>query len=745
MIRDKINRFGSFLCGIILILVGLLIYSNNYQCSWHFDDLSYIVNNPTIRNLTDFWSIWERLSAPGRTVVLYSFALNYHFGKTEILGYHVVNNAIHIISSVLIYWMTLQLLQTPRVRLLNVFKNLKVFALFVALVFLTHPIQTQAVTYICQRFASLATLFYIASISFYLKGRLGIKNKFVFFVLSAMAAVLGMFSKQITITLPITILLIERLFFRVDCSRGKINWKIIIPVFLFLLIIPALYSFNVKDILSISHKSSGSFQGDVVDAYHYPLTQLRVIPTYIRLLFFPIGQNLLYDFPTSKSFFEWKTFGGFVFISFILVIGYKIRKTKPLLTFGIFWFFLTLLVESSFIPIRHVIFEHRVYLPSIGYAIFLVCAGYVLLKDQKKVIVSLSVFVLVFSYLTYQRNKVWKNEFTLWADVKTKSPHQMRPYLNTGIAYSEKGDFEKAIYEFNIALEKEPRSILVLNNKGIVYTKQHLFDLAILEFNKALEIDQKWAEVWNNRGDAYRHKAEYQQALNDYNKALEINPKSYRTLSNRGVVYSHLAQNELALQDFNNALLIDPDFIEANQNRGNLYGMLEKYELAIKDFTKVIDINPTIPQVYNNRGNAYRRLDKYKLAFDDYSKAIELNPQFYEGYNNRGVIYRHWKKNDLALDDYSKAIALNPDYVKAYNNRGNLLKEQGDFSLALKDFDTALGIEPENKIVYYNRAKTLIGQKDFKSALHDAQRSKDLGYQPADELIKQLNQVVNAR
>lgn len=737
----KIYRRLSFLSIALLIAGGLLIYSNTYSCSWHFDDMSYIVNNPTIRTLADMPSIWNRLSAPGRTVVLYTFALNYHFGKTDVFGYHVVNNMIHIITAVLVYWMSAQLFKTPRIQYLNMAKHRNMLSLFAALIFLSHPIQTQAVTYICQRFASLATLFYVASVCFYLKGRLSTKGVTAWFILCSLAALLGMFSKQITLTLPVSIILVEWLFFSTaDPRKGRINLRLMIPLLAFLLIIPALYSFNARGILSISHASSGSFPGDRVDVYSYPLTQLRVIPTYIKLLFFPVGQNLIHEFPTSKSFWEWKTAGGFIFIVAILAGAYKLRKKMTLLSFGIFWFFLTLSVESGVIPIRHVIFEHRVYLPSVGFSIFLVYAAYAVFKNQTRMMVALSVFVLTLSCLTYQRNKVWLNEFTLWADVKRKSPNEMRAYLNTGIAYTQREEYGKAMKEFDKALELSPRSVMVFNNKGLVYTKQHLFDEAIMEFNKALAVSPVWEEVWNNRGDAYRHKSEYEAALADYNKALDINPGLYRALSNRGVMYTHLGRHDLALADFNQAIRTDPDFIEAYQNRGNLYGITKKYDLAVKDFTKAIQAAPDTPQLYNNRGNAYRYLSEYELAFQDYTKAIELDPSFSEGYNNRGVIYRHWKKMDQALNDYNKAIALNPVYVNAYNNRGNLFQQQGQYGLALEDFNTALSIEPDNKIVYYNRAKTRIGQKDFANALKDARQAEELGYSPAGAMIKQLNQ-----
>ncbi|MBZ0166377.1 MAG: tetratricopeptide repeat protein [Candidatus Omnitrophica bacterium] len=734
---------------LFIILVGLLAYSNNYRNGWHFDDQSYIVQNPTIRTLDNFEGMWNRLTAPARVVVLYSFALNYHFGNTDVFGYHVVNNTIHILTALFVFGMVWLLLQTPRMRATALARGQLFIALFTALVFVSHPLQTQAVTYICQRFASLATLFYMAGIFFYLKGRLSARGKTLYFLSAAAATLLGMFSKQIVLTLPVAILLIEWLFFlRSDPQSGTgkgISWKVLIPILLFLLIIPALYSFRATNILSITHKSSGSYRGDLINSQSYALTQLRVIPTYLRLLVLPIGQNLLYDFPTSKSLWEGKTLAGLLMILIVLGVGFLIRHRQPLLAFGIFWFFLTLSVESSIIPIRHVIFEHRVYLPSIGFCLFLTAWLFTILQDRRRTTAILTVIVITLAVLTFERNKVWRDEFTLWEDVKVKSPHKMRPYLNTGIAHSEKGELDRAIADFKIALEKVPRSIMALNNLGVTYTKQKKFDEALDVYDQALKINDRWEEVWNNRGDVYRHRGQYAEALENYNRSLEINPQMHRTLSNRGVVLAHLGQTEKALQDFDRALTIAPGFIEAHQNRGNLFGQMRRYEEAAADFSVVISANPTVPEIFNNRGNAYRRLKQYDKAFHDYNAAIALDPEFAQAYNNRGVVYRQWEKYDLALRDYDTALRMNPDYVTAYNNRGNLLKVQGRYGDALEDFNTALKIEPENHVVYLNRAKTHLSQRDFEAALRDAEIAQHLGSGQAVPLVMNLRKVLDAK
>jgi len=149
---------------IIFIGLGIAIYSNAFHSEWHFDDLGYILHNSDIRNIADIKAIWTAYPNSARFVPYYTFALNYHFHQYDVFGYHVVNVMIHLITALLVWWMATLILATPRLHATEVGQNQKGIAFFAALIFLVHPIQIQAVTYITQRFASLATLFYVLSI-----------------------------------------------------------------------------------------------------------------------------------------------------------------------------------------------------------------------------------------------------------------------------------------------------------------------------------------------------------------------------------------------------------------------------------------------------------------------------------------------------------------------------------------------------------------------------------------------------
>jgi len=613
MVLPTLRILKSF----VLVSLGLLIYSNTFDSSFHFDDIYFIVRNPDIKHLSNIQAIWNALSLPSRFVTFFSFAVNYHFHHLNVFGYHVVNFLIHIINAHLVWWFVTLTFETPKFRDEIILEHKELMAYSMAVLFLVHPVQTQAVTYITQRFASLATLFYLLTCCLYIKGRLS-ANK-AFYGGALMAATLGMFSKEITITLPVMIFLFD-FFFLAGQKKMKYVW---IAVAVVALIIPAIYSFNFKNILAIEH-SSGSHPGDFINSRSYFLTQFSVITTYIRLLFLPVQQNLLYDYPISSSLFEITTFFSFLLLLSLLLLAVFLFKRHRLISFGIFWFFVTLCVESTVIPIRHVIFEHRVYLPSFGFLLVISSGIYYLIDDKKSLAIALIGVIGLLSLMTFQRNKVWKDGISLWSDVAKKSPYMLRPHLNLGVAYMESGEAEKAIEQYN----------------------------------KALDIDSEYAEAYNNRGVAYLRMEKYEEALDDFNQAIRLNPTYLNAFHSRGALFNKLRMFDLALADYNKAIELNPGHPESFNDRGSIYYHRQEYEKAISDFTKAIFYDQGYAAAYNNRASVYNLLEKYDLALVDFNKAIDIRKDFAEAYYNRSFTYYSIGKNEKALADAYKAQKL---------------------------------------------------------------------------------------
>jgi len=469
-----------------IILLGFLIYSNTLQSSFHLDDINSIENNLAIRNIWNLQAIWNFW--PARFITYLSVAFNYHLSQLNVFSYHIFNLAVHLISGILVWWLMLLTFSTPAMKAQKIAKHAKLMAFFAGLAFLTHPLQTQGVTYIIQRAASLATLFYLLSLSLYVKFRLlsqqresPVVSRF-FYGGSLIAAVMAMFTKEMAITLPFTVLLYEACFLK---TKEKFNWKYRVPFFLTLLIIP-LTMFLTKYVDFIGMKRiSGEFPN--ISSWRYLLTQFSVSVTYLRLLVIPINQNLDYDYPVAKNLLELPSLASFILLVLILIIAIKIFSKYRLISFGIFWFFLTLLPESSVIPIKDVIFEHRLYLPMVGFSFVLASSIYYIFENKafKSMVIFLLIIISGYALLAYKRNFIWKDELTLWDDVVRKSPNKTMPYYNRGTAYAKQRNFTQAISDFTKAIEIYPNYTEAYYNRGIAFYGIKEYDQAWLDVHKA--------------------------------------------------------------------------------------------------------------------------------------------------------------------------------------------------------------------------------------------------------------------
>lgn len=581
-INHFIKKNSNAIIPILIAVLTVLIYSNTLSSSFHFDDIRNIEQNDKLLRLSNFLNI-----SGTRYVGELSFALNYYLGKFDVLGYHIVNLIIHILNSILVWRLVNLTFKTPVMGKTAVNQQLNsLIALSSALIFVAHPIQTQAVTYIVQRFASLATLFYLLSIVLFVKWRLsvGFRYRAVFYIFSLLSAVVAMKTKEISFTLPLIIFIYEFAFFR--DVRGILRRTFtLIPYLLTILIIPL-------SMIGIA-KPVGEIVGDVgrvaqetekISRASYLLTQFRVIATYIRLLFLPVDQNLDYDYPIYHSFFTPVVFLSFLFLLFIFGIGvYLFMRSRRggngyamIASFGIFWFFITLSVESSIIPISDVIFEHRLYLPGIGAVVAISTAilyGVEYLKKQAGMdsgssslyvsCVVIFAMVLPLSFATHQRNRIWKDEITLWRDVVIKSPLKARAHNILGNVYNNMEHSEDAIEEFRTAIRLRPEHAETHYNLGLAYDKTGRTEEAMEELRTAIKLKPDYPEAHNNLGVIYAKKGRREDAMEEFKTVIKINPLFAEAHNNLGFIYNEMNQKEKALVEVKIALEIRPDDPEA--------------------------------------------------------------------------------------------------------------------------------------------------------------------------------------
>lgn len=548
---------------LLIVSVIITIYSNTLSAEFVFDDYKTIINNRLVRevNLQNLWK-----SNPRRFVSYISFAINYQMGGLEVFWYHATNITIHLLTGISLFVFLKLLIKTPLLR--EKFKIYKKLPFLVSLIFVVHPVQTQSVTYITQRMASMAALFYILALTFVLKASLIRQNqpthkkdfwgnaKFSAFIISSVIfSIMAFLTKENTYTLPIAILLIQYLFFS-SSLKGLLKKSLVAaPILVIALLIASasytrwiqLGELNWKALLSTQtlYNPLGILSGF---SWSYLLTQFKVIIYYIKVLFLPISQNLDYDFPMSKSILEPATFISLSLILTIIFAAIFLLKKYRLITFGVLFFFLTLSIESSIFPLNDVIYEHRLYLPSMGAIIAVICiycefehfiAKHTRFTKIRKAsvirIFRLLIFsaILLLSIATISRNRIWNTQISIWADTIVKSPNKARPYNGLGIALAGRSQYELAAKAFEKAIEIRPNSEEYTNlGETLVQLGKNI--QAIEKFEKAVEIDPQNFDAYNSIGSLYLNVNKLDLAKTFFEKSIGFNkenPVAYTGLS----------------------------------------------------------------------------------------------------------------------------------------------------------------------------------------------------------------------
>lgn len=662
----------SFWQGLLAVVaLGVIIYSNTFSSTFHLDDATSIVENAKIRNLGDLSAMWK--DDQSRFVSYLTFALNYHYGELNVWGYHLVNLLIHLLTSSLVGFLTYLLLSSPAVADSEAAKNKKIIAIFCALLFVSHPLATQSVTYIVQRMASLTAMFYLLSLTLYVMARLGKQgglSRYLLFVGAVVAGLLALFSKENAFTLPFAVILIELFFLQTRQISIKFNdYRILLMLATILATFAYVFSkYSLTIFMPIPPAHGNTYS---ITPVNYLLTQFSVIIKYIQLLVLPIRQNLDYDYPPSESFFEAKTFLSFILLSGLLALAIYLFNKQRVLSFGIFWFFLTLSIESSIIPIEDLIFEHRTYLPSFGFFLILTTAVFTLIDSQKRqlTMIVLVCIVGINSVLAYQRNKVWKDPITLWTDVTGKSPNKARPFGSLGDAYRDAALWPKAISAYKRSVEINPKYATGQHNLGVAYSKILQWDNAYKAYTDAIEADQKYAKAYYNRGIASYNLEKNENAMRDYSKSIELDSTNKFAYYGRGSSYSRLAQWENAIKDYSKAIEIDSNFVDGYYYRSSAYIRLQQWDKVLDNLNKVLSLDPKRKNALYDRGIAHATLKKWDNAVADYTEAIKLDPKQAPYYINRGVVYGNIGQWALALKDYDQALIVDPVNTIAASNR----------------------------------------------------------------------------
>lgn len=614
MRRQTGRMRGAFFPLAVIALTAILGYGNSLDVPFVLDDYRSIVRNDVVRDLAGFLSGAGYDYNPRRFIGYLTIALNFRLGGLDVTGYHLFNLAVHLVTGWLVYALGTVTFRTPffssGARPLQAPSPLMgegmgegdaiaagrdLIALFAALLFVAHPVQTQAVTYVIQRVASLCTMFYLLSLLLYARARVSgrMSAALPLYLGSLASALLAVKTKEIAFTLPLALALYELLFFRMSAAKRLI---LLSPVLMSAALVPMAVIGSGRSFAELlSDVAQRTRVDSALPRLDYLYTQFRVLATYLRLLVFPSGQNLDYDYPVYRSLFSPPVFLSLsLHLSLLLLALYLVRRTRPadfgaggvstsaplpelrLVSFGILWFYLTLSVESSFIPIADVIFEHRLYLATPGAFLAFSALLFSLSRalPRKAVVTAAGGAVALLALLTHARNELWSDPVALARDVVAKSPGKARPHYNLAEVLSRAGWTREALREAAVAARIEPRRAEPHTLMGTLYCSSGRYREAIGELSQAVAIEPRYASARSLLGDALARSGMQREALEQYQEALGLDPGDPELYNRMGLVHLALAQPERAASCFASALRLNPRSVAYRSNLARARGSL---------------------------------------------------------------------------------------------------------------------------------------------------------------------------
>jgi len=530
-----LRRVRSFLGHVaVAAVLGALtlgLYASTADFPFAFDDLNNIRDNPHIRAERLSWDTLWRAATHGptkRPVAYVSFALSYRVGGLEPAAYRWGNIAIHAVCGWLVYLLALRLLalheRLPNQSPPRSFPKTRVaVALLTAAIFVAHPLQTQSVTYVVQRMASLSALFSLVSLLCWLAGRARAGGPRRWLWAAAFASwLLALLSKENAATLPAVVLLIEWFFLRDLDPAWLRRHAVAIGA-----VAAAAVGLGVAYLAFLTSSHGWELYG--FTPVERMLSELRVLWRYLALVALPLPswQNLGHEVAISRSLLEPPTTlvaGAGLALLFAGLVA--TARRRRLVAFCGLWFFVNLAIESSFVPLA-LMWEHRLYLPLVGPALIVSHTLFGFRPRTAPWAVAAGVaLVALLATGTVLRNQVWRDEITLWSDVTSKSPGDARAWNNLGQAHAQSGRFEAAEQAFSEAVRQDPEYPRARANLGIALQRLGRIDEALEAYGAALRLEPGIATTWSDRGSAYLALGRWDEARDDYLAALRLAPRS---------------------------------------------------------------------------------------------------------------------------------------------------------------------------------------------------------------------------
>jgi Flp pilus assembly protein TadD len=588
VIKDRKARLSAISVLFLCTAIVAAAYSNTLDVPWYLDDFANISENPSIHiSSLDVESLMRpvrhslekgRLDRP---LARFSFALNWYFGKHSPEGYHAVNILIHILTTFMLFLTARALFRTPNLNG-SPQEDVDFICLLGTVLWALNPIQTQAVTYIVQRMASMVAMFYVTSMYFYVMARFSEsrRKQLGYYALCVFSFLMGLASKENAILLPLALFALELIFFQ-DVTNPRVLKRFggIALIGGGLVLVFGAWLFIHGNLESILH------YGDTrpFSPLERILSQPRVILFYLIQIFYPVPTRLSleHDVAVSTSLFHpWTTLPSIVAICALIAFAVLRIRRQPLLSFAVLFFFINHAIESSIIGLE-LIFEHRNYLPSM-FLFFPVAWGLKLLLNHYRkssrlmagIIAAFSILLVVGMGMgSFIRNQVWGSPRSLWEDAAAKAPRSGRPLLNLAWSYYEKiGDYTTALRLYSKALDltwtNNLQEQVLLNNLASLRYMGGDYTGAAFYWRRAFEKRSDYIPAGYRLSLALLRSGDIQGAQDAVMRVLKIRPDYSKAINQEGILMLQQQRYSDAKPFFKKAMRSPATAVAATLNMG---------------------------------------------------------------------------------------------------------------------------------------------------------------------------------
>ncbi len=662
---------------ILIALVGFAVYANSLPNPLIWDDQNLIVNNARLRDFSGLGKLFtENISAGSnrmtrfyRPLQMATYMIDFRLWKLTPAGYHVTSIIWHILAA----WCVFALIRT-------LFRD-RLLALLTGLLFVVHPVHTEAVTYISGRSDPIGLVFLLLTLIFYIKAS-GSDVKPTDALLMLLCHAAGLLSREQNLILP------------------ALAWIALLPAqkrtrpgLLFsLIVLDGIYLLARTTVLQ------ASLQSDPVAA---PFLErlpgfFVALTTYARLLVWPFDLHMQYGY----TVFAWTKPAALLGIGLfagLLWAALGKNSKDPLARFGAAWFLLALLPVSNLYSINAYMAEHWLYAPSIGF--FLWAAGKLRNLAQKPATRTLGLAVtvsLLFSFgaLTVLQNARWKDPFSFYRRLLIYAPRAPQIYYNLGLEY-EKAD-----------------------NPGE----------AIASYREALEIKPDYAEAAANLSVLYNNAGRYAEAADCLEKALRESPDDKGLLFNLGKTYGDLGEDRKSESLLKQLLEKDPRHAAALNELATLLARRGDLEEAATLYAQAVAAEPAFVTAVYNLAKAYQLLGRAEESKRLYRRTLQLDPDYVEAYNNLGLLLSQEGKYDEAVGLYRKAIDRMPAYPWAHLNLAFAYLKTGRLEEARAAFIKTTEVKPDLAIPYAYLSAIAFNKDGPDASRRYMDRARALGY-----------------